>query len=324
MFSVLLASGFFSRPPAQETYNIPRRPWFSLRMKILITLAFTASFAFAEAPKLETRDGIVAKRDVAYVPGGGARQMLDVFYPEKSDKPLPLIVWIHGGAWLGGGKEHAPAMPFLKDGFIVASVTYRFSQDAIFPAQIQDCKAAIRWLRGHAAELNIDPKRVGVWGASAGGHLVALLGVAGEEKGWDVGENLDQSSRVQAVVNWFGPANMDTIATQNGRDSVIAHAASDSPEAKLIGGTLAENPDKARAASPVNYVTKDDAPMLLMHGDKDRLVPHAQSVELLDLLKKAGVEAELKTMEGAGHGDGAFRTPEAIAMVREFFVKHLK
>ena len=293
-------------------------------MKILITLALAASFAFAEAPKLETRDGIVAKRDVAYVPGGGARQMLDVFYPEKSDQPLPLIVWIHGGAWLGGGKERAPAMPFLKDGFVVASVTYRFSQDAIFPAQIQDCKAAIRWLRAHAAELNIDRKRVGVWGASAGGHLVALLGVAGEEKGWDVGENLDQSSRVQAVVNWFGPADMLTMGSQSGPDTALAHNEPGSPESKLIGGAVQENADKARAASPVNYVTKDDAPMLLMHGDKDRLVPHAQSVELLDLLKKAGVEAELKTMEGAGHGDGSFHKPEATAMVREFFVKHLK
>ncbi len=250
--------------------------------------------------------------------------MLDVFYPEKSDKPLPLIVWIHGGAWLGGSKDRSPAMPFLKDGFAVASVTYRFSRDAVFPAQIQDCKAAIRWLRAHAAEMNIDPKHIGVWGASAGGHLVALLGVAGEEKGWDVGENLDQSSRVQAVVNWFGPSDLSTIVSQSGPESTIPHAAPDSPEAKLIGGSLAENPDKARAASPVNYVSKDDAPMLLMHGDKDTLVPHAQSVELYDLLKKAGVEAELKTMEGAGHGDRAFRTPAVGALVEGYFVKYLK
>ncbi len=293
-------------------------------MKILVTLAFLTSLAFAELPSTEIREGIVGRRDVAYVPGGGQRQMLDVFYPEKSAKPLPLIVWIHGGAWLGGSKDRAPVMPFLKAGFAVASVTYRFSRDAVFPAQIQDCKAAIRWLRAHATELNIDPTRVGVWGASAGGHLVALLGVAGEEKGWDVGENLDQSSRVQAVVNWFGPSNMNSIVSQSGPESTIPHAAPDSAEARLIGGSLAENPDKARAASPVNYVTTDDAPMLLMHGDKDAIVPHAQSVELCALLKKAGVETVLEIMEGAGHGDHAFRTPAVGAIVEGYFVKHLK
>ena len=301
-------------------------------MKTLIALLLLATVGFSQLPpsrpgrpgsQQNLPAGFAARRDVSYVPGGGQRQMLDVFYPEKSDKPLPLIVWIHGGAWRAGGKERTPAMPLLADGFAVASVTYRFSQDAPFPAQIEDCKAAIRWLRAHAKELNIDPTRIGVWGSSAGGHLVAMLGTAGDAKDWDKGENLDQSSRVQAVCDWFGPANLLTMGEQSAPGSRIQHDAADSPEARLIGGALQENKDKARAASPVSYVSADDAPFLIMHGDHDLLVPHAQSIELNDALKKAGVATTLKTMEASGHGDGAFRTPEAFAAVREFFSRTL-
>ena len=291
-------------------------------MKPILPLLLLAAVAFSQQSPLPP--GIVARRDVAYVPGGGPRQTLDVFFPEKSDKPLPLVVWIHGGAWHAGGKERTPAMPLLADGFAVASVTYRFSQDAPFPAQIEDCKAAIRWLRANAKELNIDPARVGVWGSSAGGHLVAMLGTAGDVKAWDKGENLDQSSRVQAVCDWFGPADLLTMGAQSPPGSRIQHDAADSPESQLVGGAVQENKDKARAASPVTYVTADDAPFLIMHGDHDALVPHEQSVELNEALKKAGVESTLKTMEASGHGDGAFRTPDAFATVREFFIRTLR
>ena len=296
-------------------------------MKPLLALLLLVTVAFSQQPRPGAPPlppGIAARRDVAYVPGGGPRQTLDVFFPEKADKPLPLVVWIHGGAWRAGGKDHAPAMPLLADGFAVASVTYRFSQDAPFPAQIEDCKAAIRWLRAHAKELNFDPARVGVWGSSAGGHLVAMLGTAGDVKAWDKGENLDQSSRVQAVCDWFGPADLLTMGAQSPPGSRIQHDAPDSPESKLVGGAVQENKEKTRAASPVTYVTADDAPFLIMHGDHDLLVPHEQSVELNDALKKAGVESTLKTMEASGHGDGAFRTPGAFAAVREFFLRTLR
>jgi len=290
-------------------------------MKTVLALLLFTAIAFAQQP---LPPGIAARRDVAYVPGGGPRQMLDVFFPEKSEKPLPLVVWIHGGAWRAGSKDRTPAMPLLADGFAVASVTYRFSQDAPFPAQIEDCKAALRWLRAHAKELNINPDRVGVWGASAGGHLVAMLGTAGDVKAWDKGENLDQSSRVQAVCDWFGPADLLTMGAQSTGESRIRHDAPDSPESRLVGGAVQENKDKARAASPVTHVTADAPPFLIMHGDRDPLVPHAQSVELNDALKKAGVESTLQTMEASGHGDGAFRTPGAFAAVREFFLRTLK
>jgi acetyl esterase/lipase len=237
---------------------------------------------------------------------------------------VPLIVWIHGGAWSGGSKDRCPALPLLEDGFAVASVTYRFSQHATFPAQIEDCRAAIRWLRAHAAEFHIDPTRIGAWGGSAGGHLVALLGVTGDRTEWDKGENLDQSAGVQAVVDWFGPADLLTMGAQSGADSRIQHDDANSPESRLIGGPLQEQKEKARAASPITYATKDDAPMLLMHGDRDNLVPHAQSIELRDALAKAGAEATLRILPGSGHGTGDFGKRESFATVREFFTRHLK
>ena len=294
-------------------------------MKLALIFSVTAATTFAQLPA-----GIAAKREVEYVPGGGPRQTLNVFYPEKTDKPVPLVVWIHGGAWQAGSKDRSPAMPLLAQGFAVASVTYRFSQNAVFPAQIEDCKTAIRWLRANAVELNIAPEKIGVWGSSAGGHPVAMLGVAGDMKDWDKGGNPDQSSRVQAVCDWFGPSNLISFGPQGGNARAKnprpfpASDSADSPEGKLIGGAVPENKDKARAASPTTYVTKDDAPFLIMHGDKDPLVPAAQSTELHELLEKAGVPSKLVILPGAGHGGPQFNSSETIKQVSEFFVKTLK
>lgn len=293
-------------------------------MKLGLIFSLTAATAFAQLPA-----GIAAKRDVEYVSGGGPRQTLNVFYPEKTDKPVPLVVWIHGGAWQAGSKDRSPAMPLLEQGFAVASITYRFSQNAVFPAQIEDCKAAIRWLRKNSASLNIAPEKIGVWGSSAGGHLVAMLGVAGDMKDWDKGENLDQSSRVQAVCDWFGPSDLISFGPQGGNNRVKnpspfpASDSADSPEGKLIGGAVPANKGKARAASPTNYVTKDDAPFLIMHGDKDPLVPAAQSTELHELLEKAGVPSKLVILPGAGHGGPQFNSRETMKQVSEFFAKTL-
>ncbi len=295
-------------------------------MKLLACLLLLAAVSLASAQPAgrPLPAGYTAKRDVTYVAGGTDRQRLDVFFPEKSVKPVPLIVWIHGGAWSAGSKDRCPALPLLGDGYAVASVTYRFSQHGVFPAQIEDCRAAIRWLRAHAAEMNIDPARIGAWGSSAGGHLVALLGVAGDETAWDKGDHVDQSARVQAVVNWFGPADLLTMGAQSDADSRIKHDDANSPESRLIGGAVQEQKEKARAASPVAYVTRDDAPMLLMHGDRDPLVPHAQSIELRDALQKVGAEATLQTLPGAGHGGGDFGKRETFEAVRAFFARHLK
>ncbi len=260
-------------------------------------------------------------RDIAYVPGGHERQKLDLYLPKEADSngKRPLLVWIHGGAWLGGSKQRPLALRFAEKGYAVASINYRLSQHATFPAQIEDCKAAIRWLRANAAQHGYDPNRIGVWGSSAGGHLVALLGTTGDVKEFDVGPNAGVSSRVQAVCDFFGPTDFTKMSSF---PSTMKHDAPDSPEAKLIGGAVQENKDKCQRANPISYVTKDDPPFLIVHGDKDPLVPHNQSEILLDALKKAGAEASLYTVKGGGHG--GFKDPQVDILVTEFFCKHLR
>jgi acetyl esterase/lipase len=166
--------------------------------------------------------GVSAWRDVPYVANGHPRQQLDLYLP-RSGEAAPLIITIHGGGWLGGDKAEMPFMPFLAEGYAVASINYRLSQHAVFPAQIEDCKAAVRWLRRNSAQFNIDPDRIGVWGPSAGGHLAALLGTAGETRIFDVGENLDVSSAVQAVQR----ANPITYITPQAPPFLIAHGDAD-------------------------------------------------------------------------------------------------
>ena len=299
-------------------------------LSVVAACAVLATLAIAEAPpnrparKGPPMDlaGIKAMRDLEYAKVDGTALLLDLFVPEKADAPLPLIVWIHGGAWLGGDKAGCPAMGQLKRGYAVASINYRLSQEAIFPAQIHDCKAAIRWLRAHAKEYNIDPQRIGVWGSSAGGHLVALVGTSGNVKELEGAEgNLDQSSRVQAVCDWFGPTDFLQMAAHMLPEAKMPHDTADSPESKLVGGPIQENKEKVAKANPITYVSKDDPPFLIMHGDKDILVPIHQSQLLTEALKKAGVEVTFKTIEGAGHGFGG---PEIMKTVEEFFDKHLK
>ena len=259
-------------------------------------------------------------QDLEYVPGGHERQKLDLYLPkdtDESDRP-PLIVWIHGGAWLGGSKDRCPALRFLRKGYAVAGINYRLSQHAIFPAQIEDCKAAIRWLRANSKEHNLDPKRIGVWGSSAGGHLVALLGTTGNIKEFDKGQNLKFSSRVQAVCDFFGPTDFTKMSSF---PTKMKHDAPDSPEAKLVGGPVQECKEACRRANPITYVTKDDPPFLIMHGDKDPLVPHNQSELLFEALKKAGVQVKLHTVKGGGHG---FSGPDIDKIVDDFFDKQLK
>jgi acetyl esterase/lipase len=262
--------------------------------------------------------GVKVLKDLVYVPGGHERQKLDLYLPEKpAESALPLVVWIHGGGWEAGGKEGCPAVPLVGKGYAVASINYRFSQHALFPAQIEDCKAAIRWLRANAKKYNLDPDHIGVWGASAGGHLVALLGVTGGVKELEGDEgNLDQSSRVQAVVDWFGPTDFATV----GQGLSNPH----SPVAKLIGGSPLDLKEKAAKASPVTYVGKDAAPTLIMHGDKDTLVIPSQSEEFAAALKKAGVEVTLKIVKGNGHGGPDFLNPENRKLIFDFFEKHLR
>ena len=255
--------------------------------------------------------GVQVVRDLEYVPGGHERNRLDLYLPEKAARPLPVILWVHGGGWTNGDKARGPAQDFATNGFAVAAINYRFSQHAIFPAQIQDCKAAIRWLRANAPKYGLDAAHIGAWGASAGGHLVALLGTTAGVKEFDAtGGNQDQSSRVQAVVDWFGPTDFLTAGTKDTRTN-------------LIGGDPQANKEKAMQASPMSYVSKDAAPFLIMHGDKDKTVPISQSETFAKALQQAGADATYVVVKGAGHGGPLFNSPATLKQVEAFFRKHL-
>ncbi|MDP1590810.1 MAG: prolyl oligopeptidase family serine peptidase [Prosthecobacter sp.] len=267
--------------------------------------------------------GVKSHRDLVYVEGGHERHKLDLYLPEKAEGPLPLIIWVHGGGWQNGSKDGCPPLRggYIERGYAVASINYRLSGHAVFPAQIEDCKAAIRWLRAHAKEYNLDAKRFGVWGSSAGGHLVALIGTSGDVKEFDVGANQDQSSRVQAVCDYYGPTDFTVFVTTPGYES---HATDSSPEAKLIGGAVLQNKARAARVNPITYVSKDDPPFLIVHGDKDPTVPINQSQLLFNALKQTGVSAHFHTIHGAGHGGPGFTGQDISAMVGAFFDARLK
>jgi acetyl esterase/lipase len=291
-----------------------------MRKSICIVIALIATqMSIAQTRPIHpatTPAGVRVIRNIPYVNGGKNSQSLDLYLPEKTHKPVPLIVAIHGGGWQAGDKSQFPGGGLVRAGFAVASINYRLTQQATWPAQIYDCKAAVRWLRAHAKEYKIDPHHVGAWGASAGGHLAALLGTGGDVKELEGDEgNLDQSSDVQAVCDFFGPTDLTKIKDEHVAGDALTH---------LFGGPLRDHPDQAKQASPITYVTKDDAPFLIMQGSKDPLVHPEQSQWLDEALKKAGVESHLVIVEGAGHGGPQFMTPERAKMILTFFDKHLK
>jgi acetyl esterase/lipase len=256
-------------------------------------------------------------KDVPYTDNANSKaQMLDLYLPANVDRTVPVVVFIHGGGWYEGDKSECPALPMVHKGYAVASINYRLTGQARFPAQIFDCKAAIRWLRAHANQYHLDPNKIAVWGESAGGQLAALLGTSGgvRELEGNLGSN-DQDSRVQAVVDWFGPANF--LAAGN-KDALSAEAV------QALIGLLGALPDKAptlaKAASPITYVNKNAPQFLIMHGDKDQQVPLAQSQELDAALKKAGVASQLIIVNGAGHDEFQSKENE---VVYDFFQRHL-
>ncbi|MFO0956306.1 MAG: alpha/beta hydrolase [Isosphaeraceae bacterium] len=274
---------------------------------ILLGLADVAS-AQRPAPK-----GAKVVRDLEFARVGDRSLALDLYLPEEGEGPFPVLVAIHGGAWLAGDRNGAMGIDQAGRGYAVASITYRLSQAARFPAQIEDCKAAVRWLRDHAGKYNLDPDRFGAIGHSAGGHLASLLGTTGDVKEFDKGDHLDQSSRIQAVCALSGPSDLLQMGAHAPKDSVINHDAPDAPEAKLIGGAVQENKEKAAKANPITYISRDDPPFLLIHGDADNVVPCHQSELMVDALKKAGIPAELYKVPGAGHGIGGKEVNERIS-----------
>ena len=265
------------------------------------------------------------QKDVTYCTVVGVALKMDVYPPRNAGgKPAPVVVYVHGGGWRSGDKDGGAGMRDLPElarrGYFVASINYRLAPEYKWPAQIQDVKCAIRYLRANAATYNLDPNRIGAIGGSAGGHLVAMLGLTDKDAGFDVGEYLDQSSRVQAVVDLFGPADL------TGAGFIQSQAKLGK---EVFGVTSPQDPILAQA-SPVTYITKDDAPFLILQGDKDTTVPLSQSQELYDRLTAAGVPATLVIVKNAGHSfapvGGAISPSlaELIKMTADFFDKNLK
>lgn len=268
-------------------------------------------------------------RDLPYA-SASPSQRLDLYLP-AAQGPFPVVVWVHGGAWRMGSKALGPdavQRRVLDRGFALASVEYRLSDEAVFPAQIHDVKAAVRFLRANHERFGLDADRIAGWGDSAGGHLVALLGTsAGEETlEGDLG-NAGVDSRIQAVVDWYGPTDFLRMDEQAGAigcgDRATPHSSPDSPESQLVGGVITRRPDRVRAADPVTYAGGEEPPFLIQHGTADCVVPYPQSVLLRDALREAGADVELDLLDGAGHGGPAFSTDRNMARVLDFLGRHL-
>lgn len=254
-------------------------------------------------------------KDVVYGEVDGKKLLLDIVKPkEKIETPMPVVVFIHGGGWKGGDKRGGVRrlIPFAEDGYFCASINYRLTPEAKFPAQIKDCKCAIRFLKANSKKYKIDLEKIGVWGPSAGGHLSALVGTTGDiEKfnksgGWN-----GFSSKVAAVCDWYGPS--DLLSVKNVSNPSIV---------SLLGGKINEKIKLAKEASPVSYVSEDDPPFLIMHGEKDKIVSFSQSEILFKKLKEKGVKATLIKLKNAGHGTG-FGSRE-LEYVKAFFDYCLK
>jgi acetyl esterase/lipase len=273
--------------------------------------------------------------DISYAPLSSA-QKLDIYWPEEGDGPFPVIVSIHGGAFMGGDKRDVQLTPMLEAlnrGYCVVGVNYRMSGESKFPALVQDVKAAIRWIRANAKSYLFDPERISTWGGSAGGYQSLMAGVAANVTELDdpgLG-NSQQRCEVQAVVAWFPPTDflkMDEQLAESGMAPApeFSHSGANSPESLLLGKKITEIPELVRAANPETYIHPDVPPFFIQHGTKDDTVPHQQSVnfaqKVSDLCGSERVIHEL--LAGARHGDPQFETPENVRKVLDFLDKHLK
>jgi len=259
--------------------------------------------------------------DIQYAEVDGHRLLLDLYLPKDVENP-PLVVWVHGGAWRRGSKTNMPLADLVKNGIAVASVDYRLSTVARFPAQIHDCKAAIRFLRGNTTKYCFNGERIGIAGSSAGGHLAALIGVTNnfKELEGDIGDYDDQSSSVQAIADYFGPTNFMTILQQSTPHGLSVRV----PALELLLGDGPEaKPELACLASPVFHIDADDPPLLLIHGDQDPQVPINQSHELYGKYKEHQLPVRFEVVHGGAHGGDAFFDARRKEMVREFFTEHI-
>jgi acetyl esterase/lipase len=260
--------------------------------------------------------------DIPYVSHPATNQNFNLYLPaHKSAQPFPLVVWIHGGAWMMGSKEWDNVKYLVHDGYAIASVDYRFTPEAPFPAQIRDCNAALDFILAHAAEYGVDPKRFVVGGGSAGGHLALMLGLARGQK--DFGA--DPAVKPLAILDFFGPADLNRMKS----DLEAIHSQTglgllQDAGGKLLGAPLDTSTEKAKMASPITYVSADAPPVLILQGGQDELVPAAQSERLHAALDQAGVKNELVVVAAAGHDGPLFSTPEIQVKVIHFLGEVVK
>jgi len=311
------------------------RPWLLVPLLVILT----GLSAACGAPAATTPEDITTPpeipstsvnitRDVEYGRGGDIPLLLDIYQPQVPIiSPMPAIVWIHGGGWQAGDKYPARAQVLASRGFLVVSINYRLSGVAPFPATVEDCKCAIRWLRAHAADYDVDPQRIGVWGGSAGGHLAMMVGTA------DAAADLEGDggwkrfpSRVQAVCSYYGPS--DFVGWYQGTAPGVTR---DTGAIQLfLGGTMADKPDTYRLASPVTHVSADDPPLLMIHGIEDKVLPLSQSEITHTAYQETGLTTILIAVANAGHGFQATGTAAIVPSreeieqrVLDFFVEHL-
>ena len=289
---------------------------------ILIALTVISAGCVARAAE------VTVEQNITYGEGGDTELKLDIARP-GGDGPFPAIVFIHGGGWFQGTRQgyRGQIMEAARRGYVSATISYRLMQfdteeketttaTPNFPAQIHDAKAAIRWLRANAAKYHVDPGRIGVTGGSAGGHLSLLVGLTDVQANLEGDRgNPDQSSRVQAVVNVYGPTDIASCH----EDSSVAWIFR-----LFMGGTPDETAETYRQASPVTYVNRDNPPVLTLHGDRDTLVPVAQATTLHEKMKAAGASHTLMIFEGQGHGFRGESQQKAITATWDFFDQHLK
>lgn len=268
-----------------------------------------------------------AERKVAITQGitfaevDGQALQLDLYRPTGVKNP-PLVVFIHGGSWRAMSRRDCPMKWVAEKGYAFASIDYRFSQVAKFPAQIHDCKGAVRWLRAHAAEYGYDATRIAIAGASAGGHLAAIVGTTAGDKDLEgnTGGNLDQSSAVQAIVDFYGPADF----VLRSKDQPGYTEKPGGGVYQLLGGSVTSDVERAKWASPAYHVSPDDPPLLFIHGSADPQVLPNQARRLAEAFAAAKVEHTLHFVEGAKHGGPEFDAPEVQTLVVEFLDRHLK
>ena len=267
---------------------------------------------------LQVPDGVAFEKGVVYGKGGGEDLTMNVARPKDVAGPLPCVLVIHGGGWAAGNKEghNNLTWEFAKRGYVSATVGYRLVPKALYPAQIEDVKCAVRYVRANAEKLGVDPKRIGATGFSAGGHLSMMLGVMGKDDGLEgEGGNPEQPSQVNAVVAFFGPTDFINVVFPDASRPIVE---------KWIGGTREEKKEEYRKASPITYVSKGDAPTLMIQGTKDPLVPHDQAYRMADALTAAGVPGRVDLILGAGHGWGGAELLRTADITYAYFDSILK